>query len=451
MIVQDRVGVAASPRRHPTEVVSDVARRVASSDMVDRRGRVARVTEGRVEIRGLHVRHGEMLSIDGASGPVLAQVIAVTPTGAVAALFDVSEGLGQGDEVHAIDDPPVRVSASLLGRVIDALGRPLDDKGPILGERVELRNERPNPLRRSRIEQSLSTGVRVVDVMTPLARGQRMGIFGGSGVGKSTLLGMMARGVDSDLNVVALIGERGREVREMIEDELGPDGMVRTVVVVATSDEPAIMRRRAGELAVRISEYFADAGSDVTLFFDSLTRLAMAERELGLAAGEPPTARGYTPSVFALLPALLERTGPREQGSITGLFTVLVDGDDMNDPIADSARSILDGHIVLDRRLAHQGRYPAIDPLASISRLAASTSQPEDLEVATVLRSVLAAVEDVRDLVEVGAYVPGTNPVADMGLLIEGDVKGLLGQAPDDLTPAVEARERARSIVERVL
>ncbi|MCP3935840.1 MAG: FliI/YscN family ATPase [Actinomycetia bacterium] len=442
--------MGAAPRRHPIEVVADVARRVASSDTVDRRGRVSRVTEGRVEVRGLHVRHGEMLSIDGFAGPVLAQVIAVTPSGAVAALFDVSEGLGQGDEVHTIDDPPVRVSPSLLGRVIDALGRPLDDKGPIVGERVELRNERPNPLRRSRIEHPLSTGVRVIDVMTPLARGQRMGLFGGSGVGKSTLLGMMARGVDSDLNVVALIGERGREVREMIEDELGPEGMARTVVVVATSDEPAIMRRRAGELAVRLCEYFADAGSDVTLFFDSLTRLAMAERELGLAAGEPPTARGYTPSVFALLPALLERTGPRERGSVTGLFTVLVDGDDMNDPIADSARSILDGHIVLDRRLAHQGRYPAIDPLASISRLAASTSQAEDLEVAAVLRSVLAAVEDVRDLVEVGAYVPGTNPVADMGLLIEGDVKDLLGQRPDDLTPAAEARERARSIVERV-
>lgn len=427
-----------------------MSRRIAGADMVDRRGRLARVTEGRVEIRGLQVRHGDMVAISGHENEVLAQAIAVTPHGAIAALFDVSEGLGQGDQVRLIDDPPVRASSHLLGRVIDALGRPLDDKGPIVGEPVELRIDRPNPLRRTRIDKPLSTGVRVLDVMTPLARGQRMGLFGGSGVGKSTLLGMMARGVDSDLNVVALIGERGREVREMIEDELGPDGMARSVVVVATSDEPAIMRRRAGELAVRLAEYFADAGSDVTLFFDSLTRLAMAERELGLAAGEPPTARGYTPSVFALLPALLERTGPREKGSITGLFTVLVDGDDMNDPIADSARSILDGHIVLDRRLAHQGQYPAVDPLASISRLASAISDPDDAAVANSLRSMMAAVEEVRDLVEVGAYAPGSNTTADLGLLVESDVKALLGQAPDDLVHADESRERARAIVERV-
>lgn len=449
-MLTDRARESTAASRHPIEVVSDLTRSVAAVDTVDRRGRLARVTEGRVEVRGLQVRHGDMLAISGQGHEVLAQTIAVTPHGAIAALFDVSEGLGQGDQVRLIDDPPVRASAALLGRVIDALGRPLDDKGPLVGERVELRNERPNPLRRTRIDKPLSTGVRVIDVMTPLAKGQRMGLFGGSGVGKSTLLGMMARGVDSDLNVVALIGERGREVREMIEDELGPEGMARSVVVVATSDEPAIMRRRAGELAVRLAEYFADAGSDVTLFFDSLTRLAMAERELGLAAGEPPTARGYTPSVFALLPALLERTGPRERGSITGLFTVLVDGDDMNDPIADSARSILDGHIVLDRRLAHQGRYPAVDPLASISRLASAISEPDDAAAASSLRAMMAAVEEVRDLVEVGAYAPGSNPTADMGLLIEADIRALLGQAPDDLVHADESRERAKTIVERV-
>ncbi|MGH2735760.1 MAG: FliI/YscN family ATPase, partial [Actinomycetota bacterium] len=258
--------------------------------------------------------------------------------------------------------------------------------------------------------------------------GQRVGIFGGSGVGKSTLLGMLARGTTADVVVIALIGERGREVREFIEDDLGPEGLKRAVVVVATSDQPPLVRLRASFLASRIAEWFADQGRDVLLMFDSLTRLAMAQRDVGLAAGEPPTARGYTPSVFSLLPKLLERAGPRTNGTVTGFYSVLVEGDDMNDPIADAARSILDGHLVLDRRIAHLNQYPALDPLASLSRLAPRITTPEQRAHAGALRAALAAAEEVRDMVEVGAYVPGTNPLADKGLAANEQIKAFLRQ-----------------------
>jgi flagellum-specific ATP synthase len=262
----------------------------------------------------------------------------------------------------------------------------------------------------------MPTGVKLIDTFCTTGKGQRVGIFGGSGVGKSTLLGMMARGTGADVAVLALIGERGREVREFIEDELGPEGMSRAILIVATSDQPPLMRLRAALLATRISEWFADRSNDVLLMMDSLTRLAMAQREVGLAAGEPPTARGYTPSVFSLMARLLERAGPRAAGTITGFYTVLVEGDDMNDPIADSARSILDGHIVLDRRLAVANRYPAIDPLASLSRLASKLVSTPRLELAAHARDAMASADEVRELVEVGAYVPGTNPAADRGL-----------------------------------
>ena len=417
-------------------------------------GRVKTIAAGHYTVTGLshHLRLGEFVAHQTRTGVHLGEVVRVEPDIAYVCPIEPGEPIGIGDLILRRGAFRLSPADSWCGRTINSLGAPIDGLGPLENgpHRRSISNTAPPSMTRQRITQGFKTGVRAIDIFSPLCLGQRLGIFAGSGVGKSTLLSMLARADAFDKVVIALVGERGREVREMIEDELGPEGMARSVVVVATSDEPAIMRRRAGELAVRLAEYFADAGSDVTLFFDSLTRLAMAERELGLAAGEPPTARGYTPSVFALLPALLERTGPRERGSITGLFTVLVDGDDMNDPIADSARSILDGHIVLDRRLAHQGRYPAVDPLASISRLASAISEPEDAAAATALRAMMAAVEEVRDLVEVGAYAPGSNPTADQGLLIEADIRALLGQAPDDLVHADESRERAKAIVERV-
>ena len=421
--------------------------RLRALDGAKRRGSVVRIRGAEVEIRGLSAAVSDMVEIHGASGVVPGQVIGVTPSSLVVALFGAVDGIRRGDLVAPRPDARPRMGPDLIGRVVDGLGRPIDGGPELAGVSTFVDGTTPSPLLRARVQEPLATGVRVLDLMVPAAKGQRLGIFGGSGVGKSTLLGMMARGTEAQINVIALIGERGREVRELIEDDLGPEGLAKSIVVVATSDQPAIMRRRAADLAVAYSEFFADAGADVLLMFDSLTRLAMAQRELGLAAGEPPTARGYTPSVFSLLPALLERTGPRATGSITGFFTVLVDGDDMNDPIADAARSILDGHVVLDRRLAHRNQYPAVDPLASLSRLANVVSTPEDAEAAGLLRSALAAVEEVRDLVEVGAYSPGSNPRADAGLAVEQDIWNLLGQRPDETTTADDARAAARALV----
>ena len=360
---------------------------------------------------------GESLAIRTGGGFRQAEVIALTPEGARVLPYGDVSGIGKGDQVVAdragLSMP---MSEALIGRVIDGLGRPLDDGPSLDGEPTDVSAPAPSPLDRIRISEALPTGIRLLDTFCTTGKGQRIGIFGGSGVGKSTLLGMMARGTGADVAVLALIGERGREVREFIEDELGPEGMARSVVVVATSDQPALMRLRASLLATRIAEWFADRGNDVLLLMDSLTRLAMAQREIGLAAGEPPTARGYTPSVFSLMARLLERAGPRALGTITGYYSVLVEGDDMNDPIADTARSILDGHVVLDRRIAISGRYPAIDPLASLSRLAPRLVPPEQRALVTSAQDALAAAEEVRELVEVGAYVPGTNPAADRGL-----------------------------------
>ena len=400
-----------------------------------RRGSIARVTPSDLEVRGLRLRIGDALTVHGHHGGVPAEVIALTPEGARALLYADVEGLGKGDPVtvdrHGMT---VAVSDALVGRVLDGLGRPIDGGGPVVGEHLNVNALAPPPLSRKRIAEPMPTGVKVIDTFCTAAKGQRVGIFGGSGVGKSTLLGMMARGTGADIAVLALIGERGREVREFLEDELGEDGMRRSIVVVATSDQPPLMRLRASLLATRIAEWFADMGRDVLLMMDSLTRLAMAQREVGLAAGEPPTARGYTPSVFSLMARLLERAGPRHAGTVTGFYTVLVEGDDMNDPIADSARAILDGHLILDRRLAVGGRYPAIDPLASLSRLASKVVSPSRLALAGAARDVMASAEEVRTLVEVGAYVPGTNPGADRGLALMPHLVSYLKQPMDQIT-----------------
>lgn len=396
-------------------------------------GRISSVVGSEVEIRGLRLRVGDALVIHTEIATVPAEVVAVAPEGARALLFGSADGVGKGDAVtvssRGLD---VIVGESVLGRVIDGLGAPLDGGPELVGTRVRLRDDRPDPLSRMRIATPLPVGVRSIDTLCTVGRGQRIGLFGGSGVGKSTLLGMMAKGTTADVNVLALVGERGREVREFIEDDLGPEGLARTVVVVATSDEPALMRTRAAFLATRIAEWFADDGRHVLLMMDSLTRLAMAQREVGLAAGEPVTSRGYTPSVFSMLAELLEQAGPRSRGTVTGFYTVLVEADDMNDTIADASRAILDGHVILDRRLALAGRYPAIDPLASVSRLADKLLSKDDLQAAGMLRASLAAAEEVRELVEVGAYVAGTNPQADRGLAAMPRIIDFLSQTSDE-------------------
>jgi flagellum-specific ATP synthase len=302
-------------------------------------------------------------------------------------------------------------------------------------------------MERQLVDAPMPLGVRVLDTLVPCGRGQRIGIFAGSGVGKSTLMSMITRGTSAELNVVALVGERGREVREFIEHDLGPEGLARSVVVIATSDQPPLVRLRAGAVATRIAEYYRDQGADVLLMMDSVTRAAMAQREVGLSVGEPPATRGYPPSVFAMLASLLERAGPGVRGSITGLYTVLVEGDDHNEPIADAARSILDGHIVLDRKLATAGHFPSIQALDSISRVANRITTPEQKTDATELRRMMAAHRDVRELVEIGAYVPGTNPDADRATTIWPQISAFLRQNLDEKVTAPEAWHALRTLI----
>ncbi|MFT4744887.1 MAG: flagellum-specific ATP synthase [Nitriliruptoraceae bacterium] len=410
-------------------------------------GAVTRVIGHEVQIRGLRLAVGDALEVSAPGGLRTAEVISVDEHGAHALLLAETTGIASGARVRrAPVGARVPVGNALLGRVINALGEPIDGGPPIQLPTVSVHNTPPPALSRRRVDTPLPVGVRVLDVLCTAGAGQRIGIFAGSGVGKSTLLGMMVRGTTAPVRVVAMIGERGREVREFVEDELGPEGLAQSVVVVATSDEPPLLRLRAGFTATRIAEWFADAGNDVLLTLDSLTRLAHAQRDVGLAAGEPPTARGYTPSVFALLPRLLERAGPRANGSITAFYTVLVDGDDMNDPIADAARSILDGHVVLDRSIAERNHWPAVDALKSLSRLASKLHTPEQAAIAARLRAGMAAAAEVRDLVEVGAYVAGTNSAADEGLALAAGTSELLQQTPHDLTPYDEAWSRASAV-----
>ncbi len=343
--------------------------------------------------------------------------------------------------VVARDRPAVGVGPGLLGRVLDGLGAPLDGAGAIAIEReVSLYGPPINPLARSPIREPLDLGVRALNALLTCGRGQRLGIFAGSGVGKSALLGMIARATRAEVNVIALVGERGREVREFIERDLGPAGLRRSVVVAATSDQPPLVRIRGAFLATAIAEYFRDGGLDVMLMMDSLTRLAMAQREVGLSIGEPPTARGYTPSVFAMLPRLLERAGATGSGSITGLYTVLVEGDDLNEPVTDSARSLLDGHVVLSRTLANQGHYPAIDVLRSISRLMRGLVPPEQAAAADRLRGWLATHADAEDLITIGAYVPGTSARIDEAVAKIDGVRAFLRQALDERVSLAESQ-----------
>jgi flagellum-specific ATP synthase len=345
------------------------------------------------------------------------------------------QGVKLGNKIVARNTPAVvRVGPKMLGRVLDGLGNPIDDLGALdYEEEYPLNREPENPLSRENIEQPLGTGIRSIDGLLTCGKGQRIGIFGGSGVGKSTLLGMMSKYTSADVNVISLVGERGRELRSFIEKDLGEEGLARSVVIVSTSDNPPLVRIRAALTATAIAEYFKDQGKDVLLVMDSITRFAMAQREVGLAAGEPPASKGYTPSVFALLPKLLERAGNfKNKGSITGFYTVLVEGDDMNDPIADAVRAILDGHIVLSRELASRNHYPCIDILSSTSRLFTDLAVPLHRESAGKLRELLATYKKAEDLINIGAYVKGSNPQVDRAIEKIDAINGFLRQGVSD-------------------
>lgn len=431
------------PHREKLKVALNAAR-------PQRVGVVSSVVGLGVEVSGLDCAIGEFVSI-GDDRAVDAEVIATTKTGIRCMPLSRLTGINAGAPARARGIPLlVPTGSSLFGRVIDGIGRPIDGKGPLKPEgMVPLDNDAPSAMHRARITEPLQTGVRVLDTLTTLGKGQRIGLFAGSGVGKSSLLSMIARGTEAEVSVIALVGERGREVREFLEDDLGPEGLARSIVVVSTSDEPAMMRLRAAFLATRIAESFRDNGSDVVLMMDSLTRVAMAQREIGLSVGEPPATRGYPPSTFSLLAQLLERAGTAQRGSVTGIYTVLVDGDDHNEPIADSARSILDGHVVLDRKLAVAGHFPSVDPLGSISRVASKVISAERGSVATVLRKTLAARKAAQDLLDVGAYQPGANPLVDAAVEHEDAINAFLQQPMDDQSTSAGAWEQLTRLVRK--
>lgn len=400
-------------------------------------GKVAKVVGLTVESIGPEAKLNDLcrIVVDKEAGvSVMAEVVGFHENRLLLMPYESMDGIGVGCVVENTGHPlTVSVGRELLGHTLDGLGRLTDsDEEIILPTQYPVDCLPPDPMKRKIIDQVLPLGVKAVDGLLTVGRGQRIGIFAGSGVGKSTLMGMFARNTKADINVIALIGERGREVREFIERDLGPEGMARSVVVVATSDKPALIRKKAAMTATAIAEYFRDCGRDVLLMMDSLTRFSMAQREIGLASGEPPVTRGYPPSVYAELPKLLERAGTSEKGSITGLYTVLVDGDDFNEPITDTARGILDGHIVLNRKLAQKNHYPAIDVLASISRVMSSIASPEQKEVAGKLKNVMATYAEAEDLINIGAYKNGSNKEIDFAIAKNAAVNEFLLQRTDE-------------------
>lgn len=417
---------------------------------VELRGVVTEMTGLIVEGNGPLLPIGSQVSIRTKTHSMPAQVVGFRSDKILLMPFGDSEGIAPGATIVASEGTSnVYVSDSLQGRVIDALGNPIDGQPlPVMDKSVPLYREPPNPVTRTRITNCLDLGVRAMNGLLTVGEGQRVGIMAGSGVGKSTLLGMVAKHSHSDVNVIALVGERGREVREFIERDLGPEGLARSVVVVATGNQSALLRIRAAFLATAIAEYFRDEGKKVMLMVDSVTRLAMAQREVGLAVGEPPSTRGYTPSVFSILPKLLERAGTCEgQGSITGLYTVLVEGDDMNEPVADTVRGILDGHVVLSRRLAGRGHYPAIDVLQSISRVMSDIVDPEVRKMAVEIREALGSYQEVEDLITIGAYKPGQNPRVDRAVALYEPVQAFLKQSADSACSIDESWRAMRAIL----
>jgi flagellum-specific ATP synthase len=402
-----------------------------------------------VESNGPAVGVGDFCEITTQDGRLIrTQVIGFRDGRLLSMPLEETDGLHLGDAITGRkDDARMEVGPELLGRVIDGFGKPLDGLGPVgAKERYDLYAPAPGPLDREPIGEPLETGIRAIDSLLTCGKGQRIGIFGGSGVGKSTLLGCMSRYSSADVSVIALIGERNREVRDFIEHELGPDGLKRSVLVVSTSDRPAPLRIRAAFVALAVAEYFRDQGQSVLLVMDSVTRLAMAQREIGLAAGEPPSQKGYTPSVFNLLPKIFERAGRFRKGSITGFFTVLVEGDDFNEPICDAVRAILDGHIVLSRQLGAAGHYPAIDILQSVSRLAPRLYTPDQREAAVKIREAMATHQRSEDLINLGAYASGANPKLDAAIRVQPQLMEFLKQDSGAHSSFEETMSRLREL-----
>lgn len=403
-----------------------------NSDMVRVRGRITQVVGLVVESEGPQAAIGEVCQIIDRNGREVcrSEIVGFRNNRILSMVLGDLTDIAPGMEIIATGSPlKVGVGNELLGRVLNGLGQPIDGLGEITtSESRSIYANPPNPMLRRRITLPIATGIRAIDGLLTLGKGQRVGIFAGSGVGKSTVLGMIARNTTADVNVIALVGERGRELNDFIERDLGKEGLERSVIVVATSDQPALVRIKAAMTATTIAEYFRDAGMDVMLMVDSVTRLAMAQREVGLTIGEPPTTRGYTPSVFAIMPKFMERAGTAARGTITGLYTVLVEGDDMNEPIADTARGILDGHIVLSRRLAAQGHYPAIDVLESISRLMSEIASKDHKKAAMDFQEVMATYREAEDLINVGAYQRRSNPKIDRAIALIDNINGFLKQ-----------------------
>ncbi len=406
-------------------------------DLCTRMGKIDKLVGMTVEATGPTSSIGDVCRIGLSDGrEVLAEVVGFKGSKVLLMPYEDTEGIGYGSTVvNTGRKLEIRVCDEMVGRTIDALGRPIDGKGPLpenTGTPYSVVGEAANPMDRPRIEQPIEMGVKAIDGFLTIGKGQRMGIFAGSGVGKSTLMGMLARNVKADVNVIALVGERGREVVEFLERDLGEEGAARSVVVCATSDQPAMLRNKCAMSATAVAEYFRDQGKDVLLMMDSLTRYCMAQRDIGLAIGEPPVARGYTPSIYSTLPRLLERSGNFEKGSITGIYTVLVEGDDMNEPISDTVRSIIDGHIMLSRKVAHKNHYPAIDVLSSISRLMNDIVPPEQKAAAGRLRNLLATHQANEDLISIGAYKSGTNPELDDAIAHIASINQLLQQKVEE-------------------
>lgn len=399
-------------------------------------GKISQVIGLAVEAVGLNAKMGDICKIyaQGSEQFTYAEVVGFKKDKVLLMPFDDLSGVGPEDYVVSTNQPlTVKVGMGCLGRVLDALGNPMDGKGPIEGDDYyPIENLPPNPLDRRRIKEQLPLGIKAVDSLLSIGQGQRVGIFAGSGVGKSTLMGMIARNAKVDINVITLIGERGREVNDFLEKDLKTEGLARSVLVVATSDQPALLRLKSAMVGTAIAEYFRDQGLNVLLLMDSLTRFAMAQREIGMAIGEPPVSRGYTPSVFSIMPKLLERSGTSHKGSITGLYTVLVEGDDMNEPVADTVRGILDGHIVLSRQLANSNHYPAIDVLQSISRLMPDIIERDHLDKAGYIKRVMATYREAEDLIDIGAYRAGSNPEIDEAIKQIKPINSLLTQRIED-------------------
>ncbi len=432
------------------EVIDKYIDHLERLDLVKVNGRVSEVIGLVIESVGPTTSLGDVCSIRARDGEeiCMSEVVGFRSNRVLSMVLGSASSISPGSEIVASGKTfSVGVGMDLLGRVLDGLGRPMDGLGQIGIEEVRsIYSSPPNPLERKRISLPISSGIRSIDSLLTIGKGQRIGIFAGSGVGKSVTLGMIARNSSADVNVIALVGERGREVRDFIEKELGEEGLKKSVLVVATSDQASLIRVKASLIATTIAEYFRDKGLDVLLMMDSVTRVAMAQREVGLAIGEPPTTKGYTPSVFALLPRLLERAGNAKRGSITGMYTVLVEGDDMNEPIADAARSILDGHVVLSRKLASAGHYPAVDVLESVSRVMPDVTTPEHRKAAGYVLDLMATYREAEDLINIGAYVKGSSQKIDKAVSMIERIRAFLKQGIDEVSVLSDAIKRLNEL-----